>query len=146
HHAKVLREAGRYQIMDLGSANGVRVNGEEYGKVELRKGDHIDLGHVRLRFVAPNEDFVFARDAQIVDVDTSKDTGKKGNKTLVIAIGAALVVLIGVVAVVALRNKGETGPDSGGGSKKGKVAEYIVDAQKALKAMDWDTAIAKAEE
>ena len=25
------------------SANGVRVNGEEYGKVELRKGDQIDL-------------------------------------------------------------------------------------------------------
>src|SRR5262249_18470313 len=53
HHAKIVRENGHYHIVDLQSANGVRVNGEEYGKVELRKGDHVDLGHVRLRFVAP---------------------------------------------------------------------------------------------
>ena len=68
HHAKVVREGGHYHIVDLQSANGVRVNGEEYGKVELRKGDHVDLGHVRLRFVAPGEDFLFDRDAQVVDV------------------------------------------------------------------------------
>jgi pSer/pThr/pTyr-binding forkhead associated (FHA) protein len=47
HHAKVVREHGRYAIVDLQSSNGVRVNGEEYGKVELRRGDLVDLGHVR---------------------------------------------------------------------------------------------------
>src|SRR5262249_47359370 len=53
NHAKVVREpdTGRYTISDLASSNGVRVNGEEYGKVELRRGDTIDLGHVRMRFV-----------------------------------------------------------------------------------------------
>src|SRR5579859_5929739 len=45
HHAKIIREHGHYHIVDLQSANGVRVNGEEYGKVELRRGDHVDLGH-----------------------------------------------------------------------------------------------------
>src|SRR5262249_25533885 len=68
HHAKVVLEQGRYCIVDLQSANGVRVNGEEYGKVELRPGDVVDLGHVRMRYVDPTEDFVFERDAQIVDV------------------------------------------------------------------------------
>ncbi len=72
HHAKIVREGGHYHIVDLQRANGVRVNGEEYGKVELRKGDHVDLGHVRLRFVAPGEDFVFDRDAQVVDVSGAK--------------------------------------------------------------------------
>ena len=48
-----MEEDGRYAIVDLQSANGVRVNGEDYGKVELRRGDHVDLGHVRLRFVEP---------------------------------------------------------------------------------------------
>src|SRR5215472_6875206 len=68
HHAAIVREHGRYNIVDLQSANGVRVNGEEYGKVVLRRGDIIDLGHVRLRFVEPGEDFVFDRDATVTDI------------------------------------------------------------------------------
>ena len=65
NHAKITRdpETQRYTISDLQSSNGVRVNGQDYGKVELRRGDVVDLGHVRLRFVEPGEDFVFARDA-----------------------------------------------------------------------------------
>src|SRR5262245_9467311 len=70
NHAKVTRdpESGRYTISDLQSSNGVRVNGQDYGKVELRRGDTIDLGHVRMRFVEPGEDWIFARDAVIADV------------------------------------------------------------------------------
>ena len=68
HHAKIVLEQGRYCIVDMQSSNGVRVNGEEYGKVELRRGDVVDLGHVRVRYVEPGEDFVFDRDAQIVDI------------------------------------------------------------------------------
>jgi ABC transport system ATP-binding/permease protein len=59
NHAKISLQNGIYNIVDLGSANGVRVNGEEYGKTDLKPGDKIDLGHVRLRFLAPNEDFNF---------------------------------------------------------------------------------------
>lgn len=106
NHAKIVREAGtgRYTIMDLQSSNGVRVNGEDYGKVELRRGDTIDLGHVRFRFVEPGEDFLFGRDAQIVDVPTGK------SKTWMFAL-LGLVVVGGVIAVVA--------GGGGGGSKKG---------------------------
>ncbi len=68
HHAKVILEQGRYVIIDMQSANGLRVNGEEYGRVELRAGDEVDLGHVRLRFIGPGEDFVFARDATVIDI------------------------------------------------------------------------------
>ncbi len=98
NHAKVVREAdtGRYTISDLQSSNGVRVNGEEYGKVELRRGDVVDLGHVRLRFIEPGEDFVFGRDAQIADVPTG---GR--SKGLMIAAAVALLA-IGAVAVVML--------------------------------------------
>src|SRR5262245_47288867 len=40
NHAKVVREpdTGRYTITDQQSSNGVRVNGQDYGKVELRRG------------------------------------------------------------------------------------------------------------
>jgi pSer/pThr/pTyr-binding forkhead associated (FHA) protein len=59
NHAKISVQNGTYHIVDLGSANGVRVNGEEFGKSSLKPGDKVDLGHVRLRFIAPGEDFSF---------------------------------------------------------------------------------------
>jgi pSer/pThr/pTyr-binding forkhead associated (FHA) protein len=50
HHAEIVRDGDRYFVMDLKSANGVRVNGSACKRVPLRSGDIIGLGHVRLRF------------------------------------------------------------------------------------------------
>ena len=96
NHAKVVREpeTSRYTISDLQSSNGVRVNGQDYGKVELRRGDVVDLGHVRLRFVEAGEDFVFDRDAVITDVP---EAGGKRGPTFVIL--AAIVLLGAGVAI-----------------------------------------------
>ncbi|HET9625941.1 MAG TPA: FHA domain-containing protein [Kofleriaceae bacterium] len=104
NHAKVVREpeTSRYTISDLQSSNGVRVNGQDYGKVELRRGDVVDLGHVRLRFVDAGEDFVFARDAVITDVPEAG--GKRGMLMAVIA--AVLVVAAGLV-VYMMRSGGD---------------------------------------
>ncbi len=101
HHAKVVREDGRYAIVDLQSSNGVRVNGEEYGKVELRRGDVVDLGHVRMRYVEPGEDFVFGRDAHPVDLESGRRRGA-------LWAAAAVAVLVGGVGLYAL-----TGGDEG---------------------------------
>jgi len=92
HHARVTEENGRYTIVDMQSSNGVRVNGEEYGKVELRRGDLIDLGHVRLRFVAPGEDFVFARDGSVVDI--SKGGPSRGSIYAAVVVAALVAVTI----------------------------------------------------
>lgn len=72
-HAVITRDAdnGRYVIADLRSTNGVRVNGNQYGKVQLRAGDYVDLGWVRFRFVAPEELFLFSRDVQITPLPTA---------------------------------------------------------------------------
>jgi ABC transport system ATP-binding/permease protein len=109
NHAKVTRdpETGRYTISDLQSSNGVRVNGQDYGKVELRRGDTVDLGHVRLRFVEPGEDFVFARDAVIADVP---EVG--GRRGLLVAAIFAVLVLGGVGAYFAFKGE-EPGPIAG---------------------------------
>jgi pSer/pThr/pTyr-binding forkhead associated (FHA) protein len=141
HHAQLVQENGHYHIVDLQSANGVRVNGEDYGKVELRKGDQIDLGHVRLRFVAPGEDFVFARDAQIVDVPTGK--ASRGKMPLIIGGAiAALVVLVGGIVLFKMLG--------GGRGKEGDPVEQVtkltVECDKALHALDWEGALAKADE
>ena len=59
HHAKIVRDGENYTIVDLQSANGVRVNGEDYERIELHAGDIIELGHVKLRFVGVDENYVF---------------------------------------------------------------------------------------
>ncbi|HEX3482957.1 MAG TPA: FHA domain-containing protein [Kofleriaceae bacterium] len=116
NHAKLVREpeTGRYTISDLQSSNGVRVNGSDYGKVELRRGDVIDLGHVRLRFVEAGEDFVFARDAVITDVPEAG-----GRRGLVVALIAAIVVLVASVAVYTWRQT--TGDSNRRGSVTGNA-------------------------
>ena len=67
-HARFFLEGGRCLVEDLESSNGVRVNGRKYGKAALHEGDLVDLGHVRLRFVAPGEQFDFTRDASVLVV------------------------------------------------------------------------------
>ncbi|HTJ41994.1 MAG TPA: FHA domain-containing protein [Kofleriaceae bacterium] len=133
NHAKIVREqdTGRYTISDLASSNGVRVNGEEYGKVELRRGDTIDLGHVRMRFVEPGEDFLFGRDAQAVDVPTGG--GKKG---LILGLVGLLVVGGIVVAVMASGGGGGTSAGSAsagtGTGTNNQVAPGPSDAQQMI--------------
>jgi pSer/pThr/pTyr-binding forkhead associated (FHA) protein len=106
HHAKIVRENGRYAIVDLQSSNGVRVNGEEYGKVELRRADVVDLGHVRLRFIEPGEDFLFGRDAQAVDVVP------QGGPRLALWITVGLVVTGAIVALFLMLTRDEKPADA----------------------------------
>jgi pSer/pThr/pTyr-binding forkhead associated (FHA) protein/tetratricopeptide (TPR) repeat protein len=129
HHAKIVREHGRYAIVDLQSSNGVRVNGEEYGKVELRRGDLIDLGHVRLRFVEPGEDFVFNRDGSVVDLSTE---GSGRNRTpIYIGLAALVVAAVGVFVVFGGSKKPPTGtavasPDVAPGTKEPVVSPPVL--------------------
>ncbi len=153
NHAKVVREpdTSRYTISDLQSSNGVRVNGNDYSKVELRRGDVIDLGHVRLRFVEPGEDFVFARDAVITDVPEAG--GKKG---LLVAILLGVLVLGGVLVFWLTRGPSDSG---GGGSGTGPngnivktpdagdvVANTPPDAAEAIVPDSGSTAVAATDE
>ena len=115
HHAKIVREARALPHRRSAVANGVRVNGEEYGKVELRKGDHVDLGHVRLRFVAPGEDFLFDRDAQVVDVSG----GKKSRAGLVAVLMLVVIALAGgAFVLVKMSQSVERRRRSGGDTPK----------------------------
>lgn len=104
NHAKLVREpeTGRYTVSDLQSSNGVRVNGQDYGKVELRRGDVIDLGHVRLRFIEAGEDFVFARDAVVTDVP---EAGSR--RGMMVAILAAIVAVVAGVVVYTMHGSGD---------------------------------------
>lgn len=96
-HAKIVREtSGTYKIVDLNSKNGIKVSGEEYKAVHLKRGDIIELGHVKFRFVEPNENYVFTPQAVIPDDDDIAPP-KGGNKNLLI--GVLGIAVIGALAV-----------------------------------------------
>ena len=49
-HAEVRREGDAWVVVDLGSTNGIKVNGSRVAEAELHPGDEVTLGLVRLRF------------------------------------------------------------------------------------------------
>jgi pSer/pThr/pTyr-binding forkhead associated (FHA) protein len=49
-HAEVRRQGDSWVIVDLGSTNGIKVNGSRVSEAELRPGDEVTLGLVKLRF------------------------------------------------------------------------------------------------
>ncbi len=129
HHAKIVRENDHFHIVDMQSANGVRVNGEEYGKVELRKGDQIDLGHVRLIFVPPGQD-IDIRD-KIVDLD------RKGPPIVAIATLVLLLIGAGGAAFWWINRPPPVDAES-------DAAKLLVDVDSDMQAKRWADAIAKA--
>lgn len=49
-HARITHDGVDYQVEDLGSTNGVRVNGQPVTRTALRGGDQLDFGGVRFTF------------------------------------------------------------------------------------------------
>jgi hypothetical protein len=49
-HAEVRREGDAWVVADLGSTNGIKVNGSRVAEAELHPGDEVTLGLIRLRF------------------------------------------------------------------------------------------------
>jgi len=98
HHAKIVRDGDHYTIVDLQSANGVRVNGEDYERIELGPGDVIELGHVKIRFVGPLEDFTY---------DPRAAQGSRQIPFKLIGVGAGALAVLGVAALLLHRGAHE---------------------------------------
>ena len=110
-HAKLTYANGTFQIYDLDSANGVRVNGESYTTCDLRLGDILELGHVRLRFATANEsaqiELNFQDDPEEVMAATVAAAQAQQNSRWMVLAGAVTgMLLVCVVAIVFLLQKG----------------------------------------
>lgn len=65
-HAKMVRVKGGYELHDLGSTNGVKLNGERLGVLALRDGSSVELGDVLFGFeLAPEERAVLDMEASV---------------------------------------------------------------------------------
>lgn len=98
-HAKIVREGPTsYKIVDLNSSNGVVVDGDEYETTHLGRGDVIELGHVKFRFVEPGENYQFSpQQAEAVEPTGASDDD---STRLVLMAGALLGVVAAVVSVI----------------------------------------------
>ncbi len=102
-HAKMVISETGCRLVDMDSANGVRVNGADYTDIELSPGDLVELGTVRLRFVGPGELYQFDADATVqmdaVPEDILADLEER-RSMLPIIIAVAVVALIGIGAAL----------------------------------------------
>lgn len=102
---------GRFEIIDKGSANGIRINGVELKRGILEAGDALELGDVRLRFVGAGKIFragmglgpdgagvrpMGSFDNVAAQAGSSKGSGPSVGK--LVAIGAVVgLIVIGVI-------------------------------------------------
>ncbi len=149
HHIRITTRDGQVRLLDLGSSNGVLVNGERTRDQALGAGDVVELGVLRFRYVAPGEAFAFSWDEAIDDIE-----GDGQRRGLVVPIVAAAVLLAIVAAVLLLRG-GESSntpaPDAADAAFAAPEAgvdpgALLTDAQRHLAAARWDEALAAAEQ
>lgn len=56
-HAEVRRDKDSLRVVDLGSANGTRINGREVRDATLEPGDLLEFGQVQFHFAGAGEEF-----------------------------------------------------------------------------------------
>ena len=153
-HARFVLDEGHWKVIDNKSANGVRVNGEEYAVSNLKPGDVIELGHLKFRFCAPGEKFSPPAEkgddgAQkgglkpttaelIAGAQGRQAAGPRPGKSNLGKIGgiAAALVVIGVVGFFATRSRKPPNPDEATGEDAVKQGDALFKQHKYLAAMD----------
>ncbi len=100
---------GRFEIVDKGSSNGVRVNGADLRRGIIEAGDLIELGDVRFKFVGEGQLFRpgTTDSQQLAAIGHRSATGVvRGSSkmgSVLPAIGVGAVVVVGLVVFWAFR-------------------------------------------
>ena len=77
NHAKIVWKNNEFTIIDLSSANGIMIGGAPFSAAHLVKGSIIQMGNVKLRYVAPGEDYTFNPiDVEVTHLDEPNHTKK----------------------------------------------------------------------
>lgn len=101
-HAQIVRDANRWKVVDLMSANGVYVNGKKTQVSFLSQGDAVRFGRLEMRFVTDSTK-VESRSAPGADdvITGSAQSSGKGGAWLYLAIGFIVVVAAGAYFILA---------------------------------------------
>jgi pSer/pThr/pTyr-binding forkhead associated (FHA) protein len=134
-HAQIRRDADGYVIEDLGSANGVTVNGRAVKDKPLRSGDIIELGQVVFRYVGPGEHYFFDP-GEATRFRSGSRSKQSANLRMGLVLGG-VAVAAGVILFVARNQASEAESDNveialantskGNGSQNGLGPTTIAD-------------------
>ena len=145
--------AGRYEILDRGSSNGVRVNGIDLRRALLEGGDLIELGDVKLRFLEKGQTARVGADIsqQIASVTSqparsARPTSQARGPMRWVIVGAGAVAILGVVALVSLRGGADASAPATAAPTTDPGARALEAARKLAAAGDDEGAIAKLAE
>ncbi len=126
------------RVIDLASANGTYVNGEQLGAEPrvLKAGDTVDVGATRIRIAGENEPVVFPQRGGAVDLglgaqpspaapEKSAAPADGRHKVVNILWAAAVGILIGAIALMLLAPSKRSGRPAAGSSAAGKSSEAV---------------------
>jgi pSer/pThr/pTyr-binding forkhead associated (FHA) protein len=77
HHCCMTRKNEQVVVRDLGSTNGIRINGRRVERGRLRPGDELSIAHFRYRLVG--EESEQASDPAIREQDSTPDSSRPSN-------------------------------------------------------------------
>ncbi len=100
-HAEIRIHEDEVHISDLGSVNGLHINGNRIDKSVLKSGDLVELGEVVLRYVAAGESYQF--DPEEAARYLKKNRGLSRQQ---LQIGAAVVAVAVLLLVVIVWSQG----------------------------------------
>jgi pSer/pThr/pTyr-binding forkhead associated (FHA) protein len=137
---------GRFEIVDKGSSNGVRLNGSDLRRGIVEPGDVIELGDVKFKFIGAGQVFRPTESQQLAAI-ANRDAelalaGSRRNAALPFAIFAGVVLIGGAIALVAARAGGPSTPTSMQASLPSDQS-VLDDAKRACAAGDCETAHGK---
>jgi pSer/pThr/pTyr-binding forkhead associated (FHA) protein len=143
NHAKIIFRDDSFTIIDLASSNGVKVNREPYGTASLVKGDIVELGQVKMRYVAPGDSYVFTP----TDIDDSDMLPGPGIGRLVLIGMVLAAVAVGVFFLVDRSGTSNGDPVSatttmGTAPTKADIDGWMAEAQSYVDQEEWDKAVA----
>jgi pSer/pThr/pTyr-binding forkhead associated (FHA) protein len=144
---------GRYEIVDKGSSNGVRLNGSDLRRGIIEPGDVIELGDVKFKFVGAGQIFRPTESQTLAVVEDSGDpsvTRSRRNAAVVpAAVFLAVVAIGGVATWLRARSRADAATatqDTIGASAVPSKDQLMLDeVKRACMAGDCDPAHAKME-
>src|SRR5436305_2715655 len=153
-HARFVLDEGHWKVIDNKSANGVRVNGDEYAVSSLKPGDVLELGHLKFRFCAPGEKFspppekgengaqkggLKPTTAELIagaQGRTPSSAARKAGSRGRLAVILAALVAVGAAAFFLTRSRKPASPEEATGEDAVKAGDALFKQRKYVAAME----------
>jgi len=145
-HGKIVLRENYCQILDMGSSNGLKINGIQIKEHYLSHGDTIELGNILIRFIAAGAWDLLLEQLQQQEALAAAPSWKKPVYWAIPFVALGILVAFGVIYLLTSGGRNPAGGKSGielgaGAQKELNVDELIRGAQKNYDEFKWREAI-----